>query len=128
MQEVDAEPVDLGGELLEAIELGLARTPVVAISPIGADLLDPCQRRTLAPVGDELRLRPARAGEARFEVGENVVADGDAKRLDGACHRLLPICLLGESRPNGRRIKGAPSPLAGEGGAKRRMRGFYRQI
>src|SRR3954471_2259861 len=93
MQEVDIEPVDLGGELLEAIEFRLARAPVVAISPIGADLLDPCQRRALAPIIDQLRLRPARAGEARLEVDEDIVADGDAARLDGG-HRLPPHFFL----------------------------------
>ena len=64
MQEVDVEPVDLGGELIEAVEFCLTRAPVVAVSPIGADLPDPFQRRALAPVIDQLRLRPARAGEA----------------------------------------------------------------
>ena len=76
------EPIDLGGELVEAVELRLARTPVIVGRPVAADLLDPFQRRALAPVANQLRLRPARARKPRLEVGENIVTEIDPKRLD----------------------------------------------
>src|SRR5579864_9112516 len=84
MEEVDAEPVDLAGELVKAIELRLARAPIICIGPVLTDILNPSQRRALAPVVDQLRMRPARAPQSRFEISKHIVADIDAKRLDHA--------------------------------------------
>src|SRR3569623_2031259 len=90
VQKMDVEPVDLGRELVEAIELCLAPTPVIFVGPIVADLPDPLQRYALAPVIHQLRLRPARACEPYLKVGEDVVADRDAKRFYGVGHRFAP--------------------------------------
>ena len=90
MEEVDAQPVDLAGELVKAIELGLARAPIICIGPVLTDILNPSQRRALAPVIDQLRIRPARALQSRFEIGKHIVADIDAERLD---HCLPPISM-----------------------------------
>ncbi len=91
MDEVDIEPVDFAGELVKAIELGLALTPVIRVSPVLADVLNPCQRRTLAPVRDDFRIRPARAPQSLCEIGEHKVADIDAEGPYLSSHRLLPI-------------------------------------
>src|SRR5262249_54128244 len=62
------------------------------LCPIAADVLDPAQRGALAPVLDELGLRPAGPLQPELEVGEHLVADIDAKRLDRAGHlTALPI-------------------------------------
>src|ERR1700675_1549702 len=90
VQEVNIEPVDLRRELREAIELRLATAPVVLLSPIAADLLDPLQRSALAPVIDQFSFRPACPAQSRFEIVEHIVADGDAKGMDGGTHGKIP--------------------------------------
>jgi len=47
------------------------------------------QRRALAPVGDEFGLRPSRPAQSRFEIVEQIVADGDAKGSDGSAHGIF---------------------------------------
>src|SRR6516164_5738292 len=91
MDEVDVEPVDLADELVKAIEPSLARAPIICIGPVLADVLNPFQRRALAPVTDRLRIRPAGALQSRSEIGEHIVADIDAERPASPSHRLLPI-------------------------------------
>ena|SRR5678815_3232981 len=59
MDEMDVEPVDLGGELAEPIEPRLALPPIIGLGPILADVLDPLQRRALAPIVDQFGFRPA---------------------------------------------------------------------
>jgi len=53
MDEMDVEPDDLGGELVKTIELGLACAPIICAGPVFADVLNPFQRHTLAPVTDQ---------------------------------------------------------------------------
>ncbi|KRR21587.1 hypothetical protein CQ13_30800 [Bradyrhizobium retamae] len=84
MQEMNVEPFDLGGELRKAIEPRRALTPIVLFSPVTADVLDPFQRRALAPVVDQFGLRPAGVAQPRFDVIEDVVADRDAIGPDSA--------------------------------------------
>ena len=79
VDEVDAEPVDLGRELRKAIERRLALPPVVLLAPVAADFLDPFQRRALAPVVDQLGLRPARVAQTRFQISEHGIGNLDAK-------------------------------------------------
>src|SRR5882724_8611219 len=86
VQEVNGQIVDVGRELREAIELRLAPAPVIFLGPIAADLLDPFERHALAPVADQLGLGPAGVAQSRPEVVEDIVADGDAIRLDCGCH------------------------------------------
>jgi hypothetical protein len=52
MQEMDAEPVDPGRELRKPVKARLAATPIVPIGPIAANLVNPFQRRALAPIVD----------------------------------------------------------------------------
>jgi hypothetical protein len=91
MDEVDVEPVDLTGELVKAIKLGLAATPVIRVRPVLADIFNPFQRSALAPVPDQFRIRPAGATQSLFEVGEHIVADIDTKGPYRSSHRSLPI-------------------------------------
>ena len=60
VQEMNAEPVDLGGELRKAVEARFAAAPVILLGPVAADVLDPFQRRALAPIVDQFGFRPAR--------------------------------------------------------------------
>ncbi|MGY2807899.1 hypothetical protein ACVIHF_004629 [Bradyrhizobium sp. USDA 4506] len=91
MNEVDVEPVDFGGELAEAVEPRLALPPVIGLGPIMADVLDPLQRRALAPVVDQLGFRPAGPAQPTTQILEGIVADGDAERADGG-HGVSPGC------------------------------------
>ena len=93
VQEVNAEPVDLGGELRKAIEFRLARAPVIFLGPIAADILDPLQRRALAPVVDQFGLRPARVAQPRLEIVEHVVADRNAIGFYFCIHGHFFRCL-----------------------------------
>src|SRR5437879_1025325 len=86
VQEVNVEPVNLRRELFEAIEQLLAATPIILLSPITADLLDPLQWRALAPVIDQFGFRPAGPAQSRSEIVEHIVTDCDAKRLDCGTH------------------------------------------
>ncbi len=88
MQVVDGKPIDLGGELTEPIERRLTLAPVVALAPVGADVLDPCERRALAPVVDQLCLRPARVAQTYLEVIEQSIRNLDAIGRDGGGHDL----------------------------------------
>ena len=80
-------PVDGRDELRQLIQASLAPAPVVAVLPVGAELLEPTQRHTLAPVLDCLLLRPARTTQPRSQIGEIALRDGRAKRCDRAPHR-----------------------------------------
>src|SRR6266850_3618376 len=83
---MNVEPVDFGGELRKAIEPRLAPAPIVLLPPIVADVLDPFQRRALAPVLDQFGFRPARVAQPRFEIVEHVVANRNAIGFNFSAH------------------------------------------
>ena len=64
MDEVDVDAVDLGDELVEPVEGGLARTPVVFVGPVLAQFTGVRQRHPLRPVVDHLGIGPARRVES----------------------------------------------------------------
>jgi len=68
VNEVDAERVDLGPKLREAIEKSFGTSPVILLLPIGHERLQAIQRDTLRPIGNRLALGPARFREAAFQV------------------------------------------------------------
>src|SRR5437763_7236386 len=77
---MDSETVELGRELRELVELRFAATPVVAVLPVRAQVAQPVDGDTLAPVGHGRRLGPASAGEALPEVLELAGAGLEAER------------------------------------------------
>src|SRR5580704_1537579 len=83
---MDVYSVDLSGELSEAIEQCFSTAPVVVFGPVLADLLEPLQRRALAPVIDQLRLRPTSVTQPRPQIAENLIADGNTKWFYDADH------------------------------------------
>src|ERR1700731_368178 len=107
MDEVDVEPVDVGGELVESVQLRLAGTPVVPVRPIRRELSRVVQRDSLAPVVDALGLGPAGASQPPAEVVEIFIGDGDAVKWGMAASRggiaMVGVqcgqALLGRSRP-----------------------------
>ena len=65
---MNVEPVDLGRELRKAIEARFPLAPIIGLGPVVADVLDPLQRRALAPVTDQFGFRPARPAQPRFQI------------------------------------------------------------
>ena len=82
VNEMDVDAVDVGRELIEAIERGLASPPVVAVGPVGADLLHIRERYSLRPVVDQLRFGPSRVVQTALEIVEQILRHVDAERGD----------------------------------------------
>ena len=64
VDEMDIKPVDLGDELIEAVQAGLASPPVVPVGPVAGEFPDVVQRNSLGPILDAFALRPAGAAQA----------------------------------------------------------------
>ena len=95
MDEVDVDPVDLGRELRQRVELRLHLAPVVVGLPVARELLQRRQLHALRPIFDELLAGPARRGDAAAELVEVLLRDLDvegaylaslAGGLDDAAH------------------------------------------
>ena len=68
VDEVDLDPVDLGLELRQRVQLRLACAPVVLRLPEAGERLGRRQLDALRPIVDELPGGPARRGDALTEV------------------------------------------------------------
>jgi hypothetical protein len=82
VDEVDADPVDHGGELRQGVQPGLHAPEVVLPLPVTAQRPHGGQLHTLGAVGDELPGRPARRREAAAQVVEGVITQLHAERPD----------------------------------------------
>ena len=80
VDEVDVDPVDGGGELVEAVEGGLPLPPLVAVGPVLAHLAHIGEGDALAPVVDGLGLGPAGATEALVQVVQHRLGHLDLER------------------------------------------------
>ena len=83
VDEVDVEPVDLGHEVRQGVQLRLAPAPVVLRRPVAREFLDHRQLHALRMVGDEFLVGPAGGRDARaqrlqFRLG----GDRDRERPD----------------------------------------------
>src|SRR5262245_51038363 len=79
---MDADPVDLGLVLREAVQPRFPRAPVVFVRPVLADVLDVGEGNTLRPVVDALALGKTRRAQATPKIVELGVACVDGERLD----------------------------------------------
>ena len=79
---VDALAVDLGQEVVQPVETALLRPPVEAVAPVGHQLAEVGEIRSLLPAGLRRRGGPSRPGEPMAQVIEVVVRDFNAERLD----------------------------------------------
>jgi hypothetical protein len=68
VDEMDLDPVDLGRELGERVELRLGLAPVVVSRPVARELLQRRQLHALRPICDELLAGPPRRGDPAAEV------------------------------------------------------------
>src|SRR4029453_321266 len=92
VDDVDVDPVDLGDELRQRVELGLGLAPVILRFPVVNERLQSFQLDALRLIGDRLLVGPARRRDASTKVDKvlfrNVDVEGadlDAG-LDGATH------------------------------------------
>jgi hypothetical protein len=105
VDEVNVEPVELGDELREGVQLRLTGAPVVVRHPIAGQLLDHGQRHALGLIGDGLFLGPVRGRDASTKVLQGLIWHLDlegtdlAGGLDRAAHDALPV-----SAATGRRL------------------------
>ena len=82
VDEVDVEAVDLGDEMREGLQSGLALAPVVLLGPVTGECL---HRRELGPcrgIVDGFLLGPARGHDSRTQVIEIRFAGLDRERPD----------------------------------------------
>ena len=82
VDEVDVEPVDLGDELVEAVEAALASAPVVLVGPVRGELADVRERDALRPVVDQFTVGPAGVVQPRAQVVEHRLGNVDRERPD----------------------------------------------
>ena len=58
MRELDVEPVDLGHELRQSVQLRFRRAPIVVAPPVAYELPEHVQLRALGTIGDHLSIGP----------------------------------------------------------------------
>jgi hypothetical protein len=85
VDEVNAEPVDLGDELGERVQRRLAPTPVVLGRPIASEFLNHRERHALRLIVDRLLLGPLRGRDASTEVVQGLVWNVDLERTNLGC-------------------------------------------
>ena len=83
VDEVDVEPVDLGDELGQGVELRLALAPVVVRRPVAREVLERRERHALRRVRDGLLLRPPRGLNAPAQFGQFRFRNIHMKRTNG---------------------------------------------
>ena len=97
VDEVDVEPVDLGDELRQGVQLRLALAPVVLRRPVAREFLHHRERHALGLIRDGLLLGPVRGRDASTEVVQGLVRNVDVEGadvdggLDGAAHDDRPL-------------------------------------
>ncbi len=87
VHEVDRLPVDRGAEVLELVEPGLLRAPVVVVAPGVDELAQVVDRDAVLPAGVLDLVRQARLFEPPPQVVQDGVVDLDVEALDAVVHR-----------------------------------------
>src|SRR6201992_728424 len=82
VDEVDVQPIDLGQELGEAIELGLEAPPVVAALPVAGQRSGVLYANPLRPVAHRFRVGPSSSGQSLLQVVDLRIRDRDGERAD----------------------------------------------
>jgi hypothetical protein len=83
VKEMDAEPVDLGDEVRQLVQLRLAPAPVVICRPVPREILHHRERHALRVVGHRLGLGPPGRVHAAAQIGEFGLGETDRERADG---------------------------------------------
>ena len=124
MQKVDTQPVDLGAVLAQAVEYGLAPSPVVVVSPMVDQGPHLGQWGALAGVVHRFCIRPPSARQAIVEIGQLGLRDVQCEGLDCVVHggrtvRMFCSWMLA--------LPGCPARRAGHPGRPIRARLRLRQ-
>src|ERR671916_2136188 len=80
---MDVEPVDLGNELRQGLQLRLPLAPVVICGPVACELLHRGELHALGLIRDGLLFGPLRVRDAATEVQELLFRNVDAEGADG---------------------------------------------
>ena len=97
VDEVDVQPVDLGDELRQRVQVRLDRPPVVVRHPVARELLDHRERYALRLIRHGLRFRPPRGGDASTQIVQCLIGHVDVewadldRGLDGGGHERPPF-------------------------------------
>ena len=92
VDEVDVESVDLGLELRDRVQLGLALAPVILGDPVARECLHRRRLHALGRIVHELALGPGRRSDATAQIVEVLLCDIDLEgtdfggSLDGDAH------------------------------------------
>ena len=80
--EMDLEAVDIGGEMLEPIQLGLVLAPVVLGAPVVEQLAHVGEVGAVLPSGIGHLVGQTRAREPILQVLQNIIGHIDSKGFD----------------------------------------------
>ena len=92
VDEVDVEPVDLGQEVRQGVQLRLAPSPVVVGRPVARELLHGRERHALRVVVDRLALGPPGRLDAPAQLGELRLVEADLELANGRGSPAVPSC------------------------------------
>jgi hypothetical protein len=91
VNEMNVEPVDLGHEVRQGVQPGLASAPVVICRPVAREFLNHRQRNALRIIRDRFPLGPLRRVNAPAQFGKLRCRDIHPKRADsGPAAARLP--------------------------------------
>ena len=85
VNEMNVQPIDLGDELRQGVELGLALAPVVFRRPIAREFLHRRELHALRLICDRFPLRPSGARNASTEIDERVFRNVDTEWPNSFC-------------------------------------------
>src|SRR5262245_58483978 len=91
VNEVNVHPIDVRPELWQGIQPGFRLTPVVQVSPVADQLLQPIQLRALRPIGDGFLVRPSRRCDPAAKIDELLFRNLHFERMN----RLILFLALG---------------------------------
>src|SRR5215831_18056129 len=84
------DAVDLGPEMTEGVQPALLGAPIKGARPVRREVPQVSQVRALRPRNTGGRAGPPRVPDAGPQVGEDLVADPDGKRLGlEGCHHVI---------------------------------------
>ena len=92
VDEMNVEPVDLGHEVRQGVQLRLALAPVVVCPPVARELLHHRERHALRVVGDRLALGPPGRVYASAQLGELRLRKTDLKRANNGVVAARLLC------------------------------------
>jgi len=111
VNEMDVQPIDVGEELRQGIQLRLDLAPVVPALPVAHQALHRRQLDTLRSIGNGFLFRPVRSGQAPAQVRNCLVRDMHLERANST---------LAAARREGRRLHIVVHRLAGLGAKRAR--------